>query len=49
LNLSHHSNEHRIPYVLRARNTTPLCHLVTQTKLNLNNIKNILLFISFLI
>ena len=27
LNLSHHSNEHRILYVLRARNTTPLCHL----------------------
>jgi hypothetical protein len=31
LNLSHHSNEHRILYVLRALNTTPLCHLVTQT------------------
>ena len=27
LNLSHYSNEHRILYVLRARNTTPLCHL----------------------
>jgi hypothetical protein len=27
LNLSHHSNEHRILYVLRALNTTPLCYL----------------------
>ena len=27
LNLSHYSNEHRILNVLRARNTTPLCHL----------------------
>jgi hypothetical protein len=27
LNLSHHSNEHRILYILRALNTTPLCHL----------------------
>ena len=31
LNLSHHSNEHRILYVLRALNTTPLYHLVIQT------------------
>ena len=34
LNLSHYSNEHRIPNVLRARNTTPLCYLVTQTNTN---------------
>ena len=27
LNLSHYSNEYRILYVLRALNTTPLCHL----------------------
>ena len=27
LNLSHYSNEHKILYVLRALNTTPLCHL----------------------
>jgi len=27
LNLSHYSNEHKILNVLRARNTTPLCHL----------------------
>jgi hypothetical protein len=33
LNLSHYFNEHRILNVLRARNTTPLCHLMTQTLL----------------
>ena len=27
LNLSHYSNEYKILYVLRARNTTQLCHL----------------------
>ena len=27
LNFSHYSNEYRILYVLRALNTTPLCHL----------------------
>jgi hypothetical protein len=33
LNLSHHSNEHRILYVLRALNTTPLCHLSDTNKI----------------
>ena len=33
LNLSHYSNEYRILNVLRARNTTPLCHL-SDTNIN---------------
>jgi hypothetical protein len=36
LNLSHYSNEYRILNVLRARNTTPLCHLSDTNKSNKN-------------
>ena len=32
LNLSHYSNEYKILYVLRALNTTPLCHLSDTNK-----------------
>jgi hypothetical protein len=38
LNLSHYSNEHRILNVLRARNTTPLCHLSDTNNFNLKYI-----------
>ena len=40
MNLSHYSNEYRILNVLRARNTTPLCHLNdTNIYIYLNEIK----------
>jgi len=46
LNLSHYSNEHRIPNVLRARNTTPLCYLSDTNRLKSlllnNNIKTLI-------
>ena len=48
LNLSHYSNEHRILYVLRARNTTPLCHL-SDTNKSINYEFNINIILSFII
>jgi hypothetical protein len=45
LNLSHHSNEHRILYVLRALNTTPLCHLSDTNRVKLKEFILILIYL----